>query len=40
MKAMAGDLKGFTVSGATLHFMPEHPLPRGLKEKAVIAFSL
>jgi uncharacterized protein YdhG (YjbR/CyaY superfamily) len=30
MKAMAEELKGVRVSGATLHFTPEDPLPRGV----------
>jgi uncharacterized protein YdhG (YjbR/CyaY superfamily) len=37
MKAMADELKGFNVSGATLHFAPEKPLPRELVEKIVRA---
>jgi uncharacterized protein YdhG (YjbR/CyaY superfamily) len=35
MKAMAAELEGFTVSGATIHFTPEKPLPRELVEKIV-----
>ena len=35
MKAMAKELKGIAVSGATLHFTPEKPLPRELVEKVV-----
>jgi uncharacterized protein YdhG (YjbR/CyaY superfamily) len=35
MKAMEQDLKGFKVSGATIHFTPEKPLPRDLVEKIV-----
>lgn len=30
MKAMAGALKGVQVSGATIHFAPERPLPEEL----------
>jgi uncharacterized protein YdhG (YjbR/CyaY superfamily) len=30
MEAMAGELEGFRVSGATVHFIPEEPLPREL----------
>ena len=33
MKAMAEELKGVKVSGATIHFTPETPLSRGLIEK-------
>jgi uncharacterized protein YdhG (YjbR/CyaY superfamily) len=33
MKAMAEELKGVKVSGATIHFTPEKPLSRGLIEK-------
>lgn len=35
MKAMAGELTGLKVSGATIHFTPEKPLPRELVEKIV-----
>ncbi len=35
MKAMAEELKGVEVAGATLHFTPESPLPRELIEKIV-----
>ena len=35
MKAMAQELKGVRVSGATIHFTPENPLPRDLIEKIV-----
>jgi uncharacterized protein YdhG (YjbR/CyaY superfamily) len=35
MSAMAAELKGFTVSGATIHFAPEKPLPRELVVKIV-----
>jgi uncharacterized protein YdhG (YjbR/CyaY superfamily) len=35
MKALAADLDGVTVSGATIHFTPEAPLPRALIEKVV-----
>ena len=34
-KAMAVELKGFQVSGATIHFGPENPLPRDLVERIV-----
>jgi uncharacterized protein YdhG (YjbR/CyaY superfamily) len=37
MQAMAADLKGVKVSGATIHFTPEAPLPRDLIEKIVRA---
>lgn len=37
MKAMAEALKGVKVSGATIHFTPEAPLPRELIEKIVRA---
>jgi uncharacterized protein YdhG (YjbR/CyaY superfamily) len=33
MKVMAEELKGVKVSGATIHFTPEKPLPRELVEK-------
>ena len=33
MKAMAPELRDFKVSGATIHFTPEQPLPRELVEK-------
>ena len=35
MKAMAKELRGFTVSGATVHFAAEKPLPRELVETIV-----
>jgi uncharacterized protein YdhG (YjbR/CyaY superfamily) len=35
MKAMAEELKGVKVSGATIHFTPEKPLPRELVERIV-----
>jgi len=35
MGAMAAELEGFAVSGATVHFAPEKPLPRELVEKIV-----
>jgi uncharacterized protein YdhG (YjbR/CyaY superfamily) len=35
MSAMAADLEDFTVSGATVHFTPEKPLPRELVVKIV-----
>lgn len=35
MEAMAGELEGFTVSGATIHFTPEKPPPRKLVVKIV-----
>jgi len=35
MSAMAAELEGFQVSGATIHFTPEQPLPRELVEKIV-----
>jgi uncharacterized protein YdhG (YjbR/CyaY superfamily) len=35
MAAMAGDLRGVEVSGATIHFMPDDPLPRDLVERIV-----
>jgi uncharacterized protein YdhG (YjbR/CyaY superfamily) len=35
MKAMVDDLKDFKVSGATIHFTPEKPLPRELIAKIV-----
>ena len=35
MKAMAAELKGIKVSGATIHFTPEQPLPRQLVERIV-----
>lgn len=28
IKALAGELEGVAVSGATIHFTPENPLPR------------
>jgi predicted 3-demethylubiquinone-9 3-methyltransferase (glyoxalase superfamily) len=33
MKAMAEELRGIKVSGATIHFTPENPLPRDLVER-------
>jgi uncharacterized protein YdhG (YjbR/CyaY superfamily) len=35
MGAMTEELAGFQVSGATIHFTPERPLPRGLVAKIV-----
>ena len=35
IKAMADQLKGIKVSGATIHFTPEKPLPRELVERIV-----
>jgi uncharacterized protein YdhG (YjbR/CyaY superfamily) len=35
MKAMAKELQGVKVSGATIHFTPENPLPRELIERIV-----
>ena len=35
MKAMADELKGVEVSGATIHFTPEKPLPKELVERIV-----
>ena len=35
MKAMAKELAGVQVSGATIHFTPEQPLPRELVEKII-----
>ena len=35
MSAMAEELKGFQVSGATIHFTPEKPLPKELVERIV-----
>jgi len=35
MKAMAEELKGVKVSGATIHFTPEDPLPKELIERIV-----
>lgn len=35
MKAMAQELEGVNVSGATIHFTPEHPLPKELIERIV-----
>lgn len=31
----AGELKGYEVSGATIHFTPDKPLPAGLVTKLV-----
>lgn len=35
MSVIAAELEGFKVSGATIHFTPEKPLPRVLVEKIV-----
>lgn len=35
MKAMVDELRGIKVSGATVHFTPEKPLPRELVERIV-----
>ena len=35
MKAMAEELTGIKISGATIHFTPETPLSRELIEKIV-----
>jgi uncharacterized protein YdhG (YjbR/CyaY superfamily) len=35
IKAMAAELKGYRVSGATVHFTPEEPLPRKLIERII-----
>ena len=35
MAAMAEELKGFRVSGATVHFSPEKPLPKALVQRIV-----
>lgn len=35
MSAMRDELKGLQVSGATIHFPPDKPLPRELIEKIV-----
>jgi uncharacterized protein YdhG (YjbR/CyaY superfamily) len=35
MKVLADDLKGVKVSGATIHFTPQGPLPRDLVERIV-----
>ena len=35
MKAMAAELKGVKVSGATIHFTPENPLPKELVERII-----
>jgi uncharacterized protein YdhG (YjbR/CyaY superfamily) len=35
MKTMAKELEGVKVSGATIHFTPEQPLPRELVERIV-----
>ena len=35
MTAMAEELRGFQVSGATIHFTPQKPLPTELVEKIV-----
>jgi uncharacterized protein YdhG (YjbR/CyaY superfamily) len=35
MRAMVEQLKGVKVSGATIHFTPENPLPRELIESIV-----
>jgi uncharacterized protein YdhG (YjbR/CyaY superfamily) len=36
-KAMKKDLQGYEVSGATIHFTPENPLPTALVKKIVHA---
>lgn len=36
-KAMKKDLQGYKVSGATIHFTPEKPLPAALVKKIVYA---
>ena len=35
MEAMAQELKGVKVSGATIHFTPEKPLPKDLIQRIV-----
>lgn len=35
MKAMADELKGLTLSGATIHFTPDKPLPQELMERII-----
>ena len=35
MKAMAAELKGVKVSGATIHFTPQNPLPKELVERII-----
>jgi uncharacterized protein YdhG (YjbR/CyaY superfamily) len=35
VKAMAQELKGIKVSGATIHFSPESPLPKDLIQRIV-----
>jgi len=35
MEAMAEELAGYEVSGATIHFAPDKPLPRELVERIV-----
>jgi uncharacterized protein YdhG (YjbR/CyaY superfamily) len=35
MEAMSDELKGVKVSGATIHFTPDNPLPRELVERIV-----
>jgi uncharacterized protein YdhG (YjbR/CyaY superfamily) len=37
VKAMKQDLQGYEVSGATIHFTPEKPLPAALVKKIVRA---
>ncbi len=36
-RARDGELKGYDVSGATIHFMPDKPLPAALVTKLVKA---
>jgi hypothetical protein len=36
-KEMKKDLQNFTVSGATIHFTPEKPMPTGLVRKILRA---
>jgi uncharacterized protein YdhG (YjbR/CyaY superfamily) len=36
-KAMKKDLQGYEVSGATIHFTPEKPLPAALVKKILRA---
>lgn len=37
IKALQPELKGINISGTTLHFLPQDPLPTGLLEKIVKA---
>jgi uncharacterized protein YdhG (YjbR/CyaY superfamily) len=37
VKSMKKDLQGYKVSGATIHFTPEKPLPTALVKKIVRA---